>query len=184
MTAWRTWNRGHVACRSLVAVLPVLALLVAPVPPSGAVLVTVTALSVLWAAVPELAAGPLVLLLVMVWWALAVPDPVRPSILGASAALLSAHVAGVLAAYAPARGSIHPHLVRMWAGRALLAFLPAPFVLLALRALDGGPEKPLMWPLALVALALLILAVTRFLREDPDDLSPQGGPKSVDRTVS
>lgn len=184
MTAWRTWSRSQVACRLLVALLPVVALLVAPVRPSAAVLAIVMAGSVLWAVSPELAAGPAVLLFVMAWWASAVPDPVRPSILVAAAALLSAHVAGLLAAYAPARGRIHPQLVRTWAGRALLAFLPAPVVLLALVALDGGPEQSVTWPLALAALALLTLVVALFLREGPARLSPQAGGKSVENDLS
>ena len=173
MTAWRTWSRSQVTCRSMVVLLPVIALLVAPVPPSWLVLSIVVALSVLWAVFPELAAGPVVLLFVMAWWASAVPDPVRPSILVAAAALLSAHVAGLLAAYAPARASIHPHLVRTWAGRALLAFVPAPLALLALGAFDGGPGRAATWPLALAALSLLTLAVVLFLRERPAPAHPQ-----------
>ncbi len=184
MTAWRTWSRSQVVCRLLVALLPVVALVVAPVPPSAAMLAIVAACSVLWAVSPESAAGPVVLLFVMAWWAVAVPDPVRPSILLAAATLLSAHVAGLLAAYAPARGSIHPRLVRTWAGRALLAFLPAPLVLLALFALDVGPEQGVTWPLALAALALLTLLVALFLRQEPSTLSPQARPRSVDRTPS
>ncbi len=184
MTAWRTWSRSQVVCRLLVALLPVVALLVAPVRPSTAVLAIVAACSVLWAVSPESSAGPVVILFVMAWWAVAVPDPVRPSILLAAAALLSAHGAGLLAAYAPARGSIHPRLVRMWVGRALLAFLPAPVVLLALVALDGSPGQAVTWPLALAALALLTLAVALFLRQEPAGLSPQAGSKSVDRTPS
>jgi len=184
MTAWRAWSGSQLVCRVLVALLPVVALLVAPVRPSAAVVAIVAAGSVLWAVFPDLAAGPVVLVSVMAWWALAVPDPVRPSILMAAAALLSAHVAALLAAYAPARGSIHPRLVRTWAGRALLAFLPAPLVLLALVALEVGSEQALMWPFALAALALLTLTVGLRLRERPGHLSPQARPGSVDSTRS
>jgi len=168
----------------LVALLPVVALLVAPVRPSAPVVAIVAAGSVLWAVLPELAAGPVVLLSVMAWWALAVPDPVRPSILVAAAALLSAHVAGLLAAYAPARAAIDLRLVRTWLGRGLLAFVPAPVLFLAVVGLDGSPDPPLMWPLALAALALITLTIGLLLREQPARPSPQGRARSVDSTRS
>ena len=184
MTAWRTWSRSQVGCRALVALLPVVALLVAPVPPSVPMIAIVAAGSVLWATWPELAAGPLVLLLVMVWWATTVPDPVRPSVLVAAAVLQSAHVAGVLAAYGPARVGIDRRLVWMWIRRGLLAFLGAPLAYVGVIGLNGAPDQPLMWPVAVAALVALTFMVGLRFREQPAQLSPQAGPKSVDNTLS
>ncbi|MCW2833765.1 MAG: hypothetical protein JWN68_1718 [Nocardioides sp.] len=155
MTSWRTWSRSQVGCRVLVALLPVLAVLVAPVRLNASVLVLAFALSLLWAAWPELSAGPVVLLLVMGWWALVVPDPVQPRVLVAAGLVHTAHVGALLAAYAPARAAIHPRLVRIRVRRGALSFLAAPVAYLAVASLDGVPDQPLMWP---VAVALLVVA--------------------------
>lgn len=158
MTRWRTWTRGQVLSRVLVAVLPVVALLVAPARPSVLVVVLVAAGSGVWAAMPESPAGPVVLLSVMVWWALAVPDPLRPGVLAAALALSAAHVAGLLAAYGPARAALDRPLVLVWVRRGLLGTVPAPVAYVAVGRLGGDPD-PLMWPLAVAVLATLVLAI-------------------------
>jgi hypothetical protein len=158
MTAWRSWSRSQVICRCIVAVLPLVALLIAPARPPLPFVLLVAAGSVAWAVFPELAAGPVVLLSVMVWWALKVPDPVRPSVLAAALALSGAHVAGLLAAYGPARAALDRGLVLMWVRRWLLGFVTAPVAYAAVVGLDGGVQ-PLMWPLAMGVLAVLCLTV-------------------------
>jgi hypothetical protein len=158
MTPWRTWSRSQVSCRALVAVLPLVALLVAPVRPGVVVVLLVGAGAMVWAALPELAAGPIVLLSVMVWWALAVPDPLRPGVLAA------AHVAGLLAAYGPARAALDRRLVLVWVRRGLLGFVAAPVAYAAVVGLDEGAD-PLMWPLGVAVLALLVLVVGPRFRE-------------------
>jgi len=164
MTAWRTWSRSQVLCRAVVAVLPVVALLVAPVRPNPVVLALVAAGSVLWAALPELAAGPIVLLSVMAWCALAVPDPLRPGVLAAALALSAAHVAGLLAAYGPARAALDRRLVLVWVRRGLLGFVAAPVAYAAVVGLEDGAD-PIMWPLGVAVLALLVLLVGPRFRE-------------------
>ena len=163
MTAWRTWSRSQVMCRVVVAVLPFVALLVAPVRPSLLVLLLVAIGSVLWAALPELAAGPIVLLSVMAWWALVVPDPVQPRVLAAALALSGAHVAGLLAAYGPARAVLDRRLVLLWVRRSLLAFVAAPVAYAAVVWLDD-PDS-LMWPLATAVLVVLVLVAGLRLRD-------------------
>lgn len=184
MTVWRTWSRSQVVCRAVVALLPVLALLVAPVRPSAPVFAVVAAGSLLWAAWPELSAGPLVLLVVMCWWALSVPDPVQPRALVAAAALHGAHVVALLAAYGPARTAIHPRLVRLWIGRGLLSFLVVPLAYGAVVVLDGVPDQPLMWPIAVGALVVITLAVGLRFPEQQGDVSPQARRESVERRRS
>lgn len=170
MTPWRTWSRSQVGCRALVAALPVIAMLVAPVRPTLLVVLLVSVGSVLWSVFPELAVGPVVLLSVMVWWSLAVPDPVQPRVLGAALALAAAHVAGLLAAYGPARAALDRGLVLVWVRRGLLAFVAAPVAYAAVVFLDD-PDA-LMWPLAVAVLVVLVLVVGLRFRQ------PSGNPSS------
>lgn len=184
MTSWRTWTRSQVCCRVLVALLPVTALLVAPVRPGGPVLAVAVAVSFLWAAWPELAAGPVVLLVVMGWWALVVPDPVQPRVLLAAALLHTAHVAGLLAAYGPPRAAIHPRLVLVWVRRGLLSFLAAPLAYVAVASLSGVPDQPLMWPIAVTVLLVASLTIGLRFRARDAQVPPQASRKAVDRKGS
>lgn len=167
MTSWRSWSRSQVACRILLAVLPSVAFLVAPVQPPVLLVLLVVGASCAWAALPELPVGPLVLLTVMGWWALKVPDPVRPGVLLVALALTGAHVAGLLAAYGPVRAALDRRLVTMWVRRGLLAYVPAP-VAYAVVVGHGEGVQPLMWPLAVGVLAVLGLVVGMQFREPSD----------------
>lgn len=164
MTAWRSWSRSQVIVRALMAVLPSVAWLVAPVRPPTPVVLLVVIGSLVWAVFPELPVGPVVLLTVMGWWALTVPDPVRPSVLAAALALSGAHVAGLLAAYGPVRAALDRRLVLMWVRRWLLGFLVAPVAYAAVVGIDEGAQ-PLMWPLAVGVLAVLVLVAGGQFRE-------------------
>lgn len=163
MRAWRRWTRSQVICRALIAVLPMLALVIAPVRPNLPVTVLVVVGSLVWASAPEIAAGPIVLLTVMVWWALVVPDPVQPRVLAATGALSGAHVAALLAAYGPARVALDRGLVLMWVRRSLLAFVTAPVAYAVVVSLDE--PDPRLWPLALGVLVLLVLVLGLQFRE-------------------
>lgn len=167
MTAWRSWSRSQLICRGVVAVLPVVALLIAPGRQPGLLVLLVVAGSLAWAAFPELALGPVVILAVMAWWAIKIPDPVRPSVLAAALALSGAHVAGLLAAYGPVRAALDPRLVLVWVRRTLLGFLVAPVAYAAVVGLDEGRAPP-MWPLAVGVLAVLCLIVGMQFRERSD----------------
>lgn len=164
MTAWRSWTRSQVVVRAFVAVLPTSALLMAPGRPPAPMVLLVVAGSLAWAAFPELAIGPVVLLAVMAWWAIKVSDPVRPSVLVAALALSGAHVAGLLAAYGPARAALDRRLVLVWVRRTLLGFLVAPVAYAAAVGLDEGRAPP-MWPFAVGVLAVLCLIVGMQFRE-------------------
>ena len=170
MTAWRSWTRSQVSCRALIALLPVVALLIAPGRQPGPMVLLVVAGAIAWAAFPELAAGPIVLLSVMAWWAIKVPDPVRPSVLVAALALSGAHVAGLLAAYGPVRAALDRRLVLVWVRRTLLGFLVAPVAYAAVVGLDEGRAPP-MWPFAMGVLAVLCLIVGMHLRDGSDAAS-------------
>ncbi|UUZ58175.1 DUF58 domain-containing protein [Nocardioides sp. B-3] len=126
--------------------------------------VLVLAGSLAWAVLPELAVGPVVLLAVMAWWAVKVPDPVRPTVLVAAPALSGAHVAGLLAAYGPVRAALDRRLVLMWVRRTLLGFLVAPVAYAAVVGLDEDSAAS-MWPLAVGVLAVLCLIVGMQFRE-------------------
>lgn len=169
MTAWRSWTRSQVVVRVLVAVLPTLALTIAPGRQPGPMVLLVVAGSVAWAVFPELAAGPIVLLSVMAWWAVKVPDPVRPSVLAAALFLSGAHVAGLLAAYGPVRAALDRRLVLVWVRRTLLGFLVAPVAYAAVVGLDEDSTP--MWPLAVGVLAVLCLIVGMQFRERSDAAS-------------
>lgn len=167
MTTWRSWTRSQLTARALVAVLPTVALLIAPGRQPAPLVLLVVVGSLAWAAFPELAAGPLVLLSVMAWWAVKVPDPVRPSVLAVALALSGAHVAGLLAAYGPVRAALDRRLVLMWVRRTLLGFIVAPVAYAAVVGLDEG-SAPSMWPLAVGVLAVLCLIVGMQMRERSD----------------
>lgn len=166
MTAWRSWSRSQLICRAIIAVLPFLALVVAPVRPTFLVTLLVVAGSVLWATSPELSVGPIVLLTVMVWWALAVPDPVQTRVLAAALALSGAHVAGLLAAYGPARVALDRQLVLVWVRRGLLAFVAAPVAYAAVVWL--GEPDPRIWLLAMTVLVVLVLVLGLRFRQPSD----------------
>jgi hypothetical protein len=164
MTAWRSWTRSQVVVRALVGVLPSFALLIAPGRQPALLVLLVLAGSLAWATFPEVAIGPVVLLAVMAWWAIKVPDPVRPSVLVAALALSGAHVAGLLAAYGPVRAALDRRLVLMWVRRWLLGFLVAPVAYAAAIGLDEDRAPP-MWPFAVGVLAVLCLIVGMQFRE-------------------
>jgi hypothetical protein len=78
-------------------------------------------------------------------------------VLAAALALSGAHVAGLLAAYGPARAELDTRLVLVWVRRSLLAFVAAPVAYAAVAWLDD-PDA-LMWPLAVAVLVVLVLVV-------------------------
>lgn len=163
MTRVRMWSPGQAVCRVLVVVLPVLALLVSGVDPGPMVIVLVVAGSLAWAVLPESVVGAAVLVAVLGWWALAVPDPLRPGLLVAALALAGAHSAGLLAAYAPDRAALDRALVVMWVRRTLLSFVAAPVAYAAVVLLDR-PEAAI-WPAGLGLLTMLLLLTVLRLRE-------------------
>lgn len=166
MIRFRTWSRSQLVCRAFVAGLPVVALFVASVRPGLPMVLLVVACSLVWAAFPELAIGSVVLVSVLAWWALRVPDLLQPGVLVAALALAGAHGAGLLAAYGPERAVIERPLIVMWVRRMLLAFVAAPVAYAAVVVLDDPVAT--VWPLAVGVLAVLALVLGLHLRAPSD----------------
>ncbi len=169
MSRARQWSRSALVARGLLVVLPLVAVAAAGQRPAVFFVVLLVVLGGLWAAMPESPAGPVVLLLVVAWWGARVDDPLAPGVLAAAAALVAAHVAGVLASYGPARMPIGPATTWLWVRRGVLAWVVAPVAWLAARVLDDAPDQPTLWTVALVTVAALVVAAGLALREAPTD---------------
>lgn len=146
---------GQAGLRAVMAGGPLVALF--STVPAGATpatwlvaLVAVVALA--WAAFPESAAGTGALLLVVAWWGTGLRDGLHPAALPAAAALLAAHLAGLVAALGPRGLALDPAVLRLWAGRGLLVLVPAALVWVLAEAVDGRPEPPGIWVTGLAAL--------------------------------
>jgi ABC-type Fe3+-siderophore transport system permease subunit len=72
----------------------------------------------------------------------------------AAAAMLAAHVAGVLLGYGPPEMAVDPELAVLWVVRAALVWLAAPAVWFAARVYDGHATPTSFW-LAGLATALV-----------------------------
>lgn len=77
----------------------------------------VTGLSLLVAALPDSSAGLLLVLLLGVHWAIAVPEQLTVWVLAAAVDLLVLHTAAALASYGPARLALDRDLLRLWGRR-------------------------------------------------------------------
>jgi hypothetical protein len=169
VTAARQWSRSASLARGLLVVLPLAAVAAAWQRPATLFVVLLVVLGVLWAAAPESPAGQVVLLLVVAWWGARVDDPLGARVLLAAAALVAAHVAGVLASYGPARMPIGRAETLLWVRRGLLAWLVTPVAWAAAVGLDEAPEQPALWTVALVTVGVLVAAAGLGLREAPVD---------------
>lgn len=155
-----------VLLRALLLVLPCGALALAlPERPHWAVLLTVPVASAAWARLPEHAVGIVPLVFVGGWFA--ARGIVDWKVLVVAALLLGAHVAATLVSYGPATLVVDPGLVRLWAGRALLALVPVPLAWLAVRELDAGWAPSWLWLLTGVTTVVLLLATARLTRSEP-----------------
>jgi hypothetical protein len=169
VSALRRWSRSAVLARVLVVLLPLVAVAAAGQRPATPFVVVLAVLAVAWAAAPESPVGWIVLVLVIGWWGVRVADPLQPTVLLAAAALLGAHVAALLASYGPARLSIGGPLALLWVRRTLLALLVVPVAWAAALGLDGAPDQPALWTVALVTVAGLVLATALALRQAAGD---------------
>lgn len=154
------WPRGTWVLRALVLVLPSLALLVAlPQWPHPLALGLVVIGSVRWALLPDDVVGVLVLVLAGGWWAV---HGVTDWRLGVAAVLLvTSHVAATVASYGPGVLAPDPALVRLWAGRWLLALVPLGLALGAAQVLDADLAPRGLWTLSLTVMVLLVLLAAR-----------------------
>ncbi len=113
--------------------------------------VVIAAFSVGHALLPDSQLGTTAALLVLGWWAIGPVAALPVSLLLASAALVAAHVAAVLAVYGPPELPIDPVLLSTWLRRGLLSLLAAPLVWVVVAAIDDQPEPDGIWVAALVA---------------------------------
>lgn len=152
-----------VALRALVVLLPCAALALAlPVVPHWFALLVVPVTAIAWARTPDHAVGIVPLVVVAGWWAAhGVVDWRVPLV---AVLLLAAHVASILLSYGPPTLAVDPRLVRVWAGRALLALVPVPVAWLAVRGIDPRLAPAWLWLATAALTAVLLLVTTRLTR--------------------
>ncbi len=118
-----------------------------------------------WAIFPESAVGIAVLGLVVAWWAVGPDgdDALHPVVVAVAACLVLAHLAALLASYAPAEAVPPRRLVQLWLRRGLAVLLPVPALLTLAWLLRGDVDVAGAWTAGLVgvmaATALCALAV-------------------------
>lgn len=171
------WQGGVAAwlLRAAVAVGPVVATLLTAVAGPGPGLWLVLLVAVLacgWALFPESAVGIAVLTLVVAWWAVGPDgdDALHPVVIAAAACLVLAHVAALLASYAPVEATVSRGLVRLWVRRGVVVLLPVPALLGIAWLLRGDVDVAGAWTAGLVgimaATGLCALAVRGPREED------------------
>jgi hypothetical protein len=160
MNGWREWSRGQWLVRAVVLLGPVVALLARwqTDPPQVWLVLLVAALAAGWAVVPESVVGPVVLLLVGFSWTTGLGSGLPVGALLASAAMLAAHLAALVAAYGPDALPVSPPVVRLWVRRGLVVLLAAPLVWLVGRAVRELPVSETVWLLGM-AMALSVTVV-------------------------
>lgn len=155
------WAWSQVAVRALVVLGPVFAL-VAAAPaghrPSWWLVAAVLALSGASAWVPDSPFGVTPFLVVLGWWALGLGEALSGWVLLATAALVVAHLAGVLASYGPATMPLDGAVVRLWCRRGALVLLTVPAAWLMARLLHGEPEQPGIWLLGVAVACVAMIA--------------------------
>lgn len=158
-------TRATAVLRGLLLVLPCAALALAlPVVPHWLVVVAVVVCGVLWTTAPDHPAGVVALVLVAGWWsAHGVLDWRVPVV---AVVLLLAHVCAVVLAHGPASLPLDPHLVRLWAGRGLLAVVPVPVAYAALRGLSAAAAPGWLWLTAAALTVVALLAAARLTQAE------------------
>jgi hypothetical protein len=147
-------SRSQLVLRLLIVLGPLVAVLAAG--PAGHwppwwVAAGTVALAGGFAALPESAMGAAVLLAVLAWWAAGLDDGLDPMVLVAAAALLVAHIAGVLAGYGPGEMPVDRALVWLWVRRGAVLLLGVPPIWGLALLLRGEPEQPGIWVVGVAA---------------------------------
>jgi hypothetical protein len=125
------------------------------------VLVVVIGLAGGFAVLPESGVGVAVLLVALIWWALALDDGLHPLVLLAAAALLASHVAALLTAYGPGEMPLHRPLLRRWLVRGALVLAVAPVTWgLAVLLRDGGDGEDGVWLMGVAVALVATVAAT------------------------
>ncbi len=155
------WSAGQRGLRVVALLGPVVALLAAAAADKPApwwLLLLVVALAIGFALAPDGPGGAVALVVVVGWWTTVPGDGLGPAVLLAAVALLSAHVAALLAAYGPGEALVAPVLLRLWTVRGAVALLAAPVLWLVAEAVRDQPSPAGMWSAGMVAALLAVLA--------------------------
>jgi hypothetical protein len=152
--------------RAVVFLAPVVALLAGTpqghVPPPWLVVVVAT-FSLAFAAMPEHHVGSASLVIVVVWWVLDVHGALPLSSVLAAGALLSAHLAGTVAAYGPPALAPDAGVVLLWVRRGLLLWLTAGLTWLVVAAESARVDSAAYWVAGVAGgLVLTVLVTVRF----------------------
>jgi hypothetical protein len=157
---WGGWTRGQWELRAVVLLGPAVALLAlwpSAGPPAAWLLGLTLLVSAGWALVPDSVIGAVALLVVGFAWASGLEQRLPASALVAAAALLAAHLAAVVASYGPAQLPVNAAVVRLWALRGVLLFLPALAVWLLALAVRELPGSASLWVVGLVVTLTVIV---------------------------
>jgi hypothetical protein len=122
--------------------------------PSPFVVALVAVLGIGYAARPENFSGPIVMAVVLLWWALSIGSAMPVGALVAAAGLVAAHVAAVLLGYGPPQMPVDTDLALRWAFRAAASWLAALVVWVAADAYSGHATPTSFW---LVGLATALV---------------------------
>lgn len=148
--------------RAAVLLLP-LAALVASLPAGASVWPTywvVVGVAAIGATVaPATPVLVLVLAAVMLWWGTEVPHPLSAWVLVAAAAMMAAHVAGLLTDLGPPILVLDRRLLRLWTLRGLLTTAAALPAWAMARLVSGVAEQPGVWVAGATASLVSLLAV-------------------------
>jgi len=116
----------------------------------------VGSMAVGYAALPETSIGTVAMGVVLAWWGVAFRDGLHGQALVATAGLLAAHVAGVVAAYGPRRMAVDRETVLLWIRRGGTVFVIAPVLFLFAVWVRDQPEPEGLWVTGLAAAVIAI----------------------------
>jgi hypothetical protein len=135
--------------------------------PSPFTVIVVALGSVAYALRPDHLTGPIVMSVVLFWWALSVGSTMPAGSLVAAAALMAAHVAGVLLGYGPTAMEVDLRLARLWAVRGAVVWLAAPVVWFTAQVYSGRATPTLFWlgGLATALVGAVVAAVAIPMRD-------------------
>jgi hypothetical protein len=157
---------GGVAVRVVMFAAPLAAVL-AGVPqgytPPVWLVGVVAVFSFAYAAMPEHDVGSATLVIVVAWWVVAAHDALPLSSVAAAGALLTAHLAGHVAAYGPPRLDPDPATVVLWVRRGVLLWAAAGLTWFVVVAETGTATSAAYWTVgSAVGLALAVLVTLRY----------------------
>jgi hypothetical protein len=148
------------------AVLPLFLAHAAGAPLPRALLVVVVVVALVAASLPASSAPAVCSFLVVLWWAVAVPDTVHPLVLAAAGSLVLTHVCAVLAALGPPSYDVERRTLVLWVPRAVLLWSAGLMAWLVGRAAETQDDVAGLWELgAAVAVVLVVAASVLLVRE-------------------